>query len=163
MGLSFVIDLSEPSSETMRSQCNVVIAGTEHVLLVCGESTLYDYSLNATVSPPTTFPARPCGSNCSNPISVKLDGGVLVCGGGSGTHCHHLKWGAESWSQSPDMLRSHVMGTATVVGNMMIWVVGGSSVKTDQFIDGQWVDGPDIPWVGYQAKLVTVSWNKVST
>ena len=42
-----------------------------------------------------------------------------------GTHCHHLKWGAERWSQYPDMLRSHVMGTAAVVLSM-VWVVGGS-------------------------------------
>ena len=136
--------------------------GTKHVLLICGESDLYDHSLNATASPPTIFPERPCGTNCSNPMSVQFDGGVLVCGGGSATHCHHLKWGAEDWSDFPSMLRSHIRGTATVVRNL-VWMVGGTSVETDQFIDGQWVDGPKIPYVGYQSELVTVSWSKVSS
>ena len=59
------------------------------------------------------------------------------------------------------MLRSHDKGSATVVRNM-VWAVGGTSEETDQFVDGQWVRGPDIPWVGYNSELVTVSWNKVS-
>ena len=58
------------------------------------------------------------------------------------------------------MLRSHVKGSAAVVRNM-VWVVGGDSEETDQFVDGQWVDGPDIPWVGSSSELLTVSWNKV--
>ena len=138
------------------------LAGTEHVLLICGRSELYDYSLNATASPPATFPVRPCGSNCSGHMSVQFDGGVLICGGGTGTHCHHLKWGAKSWSDYPSMLRSHERGSAAVVRNI-VWMVGGTSVETDQFVDGQWVDGPQIPWVGFMSKLVTVSWDKVSS